>query len=242
MKTTCSLVTKAPRLAPVCLLALMIGGATIVHAQSQKRERGQLAINFLTVVPRGEFSENITNNGYGMSLQGLARIGSTPVLIGGDFGFVVYGSESHRELIGTPLVDFQVRVRTSNVILLPHFIVRAQPRAGLVRPYVDGLIGLKYLYTETSIKDEDTDETIESDTNLSDTSFSYGVGGGLQIPFTKNHETHAVFDVGVRYLRGGRAEYLRKGSIREVNGSVVYDVFSSRTDVLAVQVGVTFRF
>jgi hypothetical protein len=48
--------------------------------------------------------------------------------------------------------------------------------------------------------------------------------------------------VGVRYLRGGRAEYLRKGSIREVNGSVVYDVFSSRTDVLAVQAGVTFRF
>jgi opacity protein-like surface antigen len=222
-------------------MALLIGGATVVQAQTQKQERGQLGFYFLTVAPRGEFGENVTNNGYGIGLQGLARIGSTPVLIGGDFGFVVYGSESHREQFNAT-IPFDVRVRTSNVILLPHFVLRAQPRTGFIRPYVDGLIGLKYLYTETSIKDEDTDETIESDTNLSDTSFSYGVGGGLQIPFTKNSEANAVLDVGVRYLRGGRAEYLRKGSIREVNGLVVYDVFSSRTDVLAVQIGLTIRF
>jgi hypothetical protein len=238
MKTICSLVAKSPNVLSVCLLALLIGGAATVHAQG----RAQLGGYFLTVVPRGEFSENVTNNGYGAGLQVLVPIGSSPFLVGGDFGFVVYGSESHREPISTTIPNLQVRVRTSNNIFLPHFVLRAQPRSGLIRPYVDGLIGLKYLWTQTSISDVDGDEPFASDTNLSDTSFSYGIGGGLQIPLTKGPESRLMLDTGVRYLRGGRAEYLRKGSIREVNGSVVYDVLSSRTDALAVQVGVIFRF
>jgi opacity protein-like surface antigen len=238
MKTICSLATKAPNVLSVCLLALLIGCATIVQAQ----ERVQISGYFLTVAPRGEFSENVTNNGYGAGLQGLVRVGSSPFLVGGDLGFVGYGSESHREIVSATISDFQVRVRTTNNIFLPHFVLRAQPRTGWVRPYVDGLVGLKYLWTSTSISDVDSDETISSDTNLSDTSFSYGIGGGLQIPFTKNRESKVVLDTGVRYLRGGRAAYLRKGSIHAENGSVVYDVFSSRTDVLAIQVGVMFRF
>lgn len=237
MNTICSLVAKSPNVLSVCLLALSIGGVTIVQAQ----DRAQLGGYFLTVVPRGEFSENVTNNGYGAGLQGLVRIGSSPFLVGGDLGFVTYGSESRREQVSAT-IPIQVRVRTSNNILLPHFVLRAQPRSGFIRPYVDGLIGLKYLWTETSIADVDDDESIVSDTNLSDTSFSYGIGGGLQIPLTKGRESRVMLDTGVRYLRGGRAEYLRKGSIREVNGSVVYDVFSSRTDVLAVQVGVMIHF
>ncbi|HKE03376.1 MAG TPA: hypothetical protein VKE91_04920 [Blastocatellia bacterium] len=49
-------------------------------------------------------------------------------------------------------------------------------------------------------------------------------------------------DANVRYLRGSQAEYLKKGSIRQENGLAVFDVLSSRTDVIAVQIGVTFRF
>ena len=121
-------------------------------------------------------------------------------------------------------------------------MLRAQPRTGPVRPYVDGLIGLKHLFTRTSVSDLSDGETIASDTNLSDTSFSYGIGGGLQIPLKRGRGWRVLLDTNVRYLRGGRAEYLRKGSIREENGLVTYDIFSSRTDVMAVQVGVMFSF
>ncbi len=44
------------------------------------------------------------------------------------------------------------------------------------------------------------------------------------------------------YLRGARAEYLKGGSVGRENGSVFFDVLSSRTDVVTVQIGVTFRF
>jgi len=215
---------------------MLIGEATIVQAQAQTKDRVQLGVYFLTVVPRGEFSENLTNNSYGAGVQGLVRIGSSPFLVGGDLALVIYGYESRRD----PTIPD--RVTTSNFIFVPHFVLRAQPRSGFIRPYIDGLIGLKYLWTETSIPDISVDEGAVNDINLSDTAFSYGVGGGLQISPTKERKSRFMLDIGVRYLRGGRAEYLREGSIREVNGTLVYDVFSSRTDVLAVQVGVTVHF
>jgi hypothetical protein len=237
MKTTCLFASKATRVLSVCFLALLIGGATVTRAQER-----QASVYFTTIVPRGEFSENVTNNGYGVSGQILVRLGPSPFLAGGDLGIAVYGSESHREPISTTIPNLQVRVRTSNNILFSHFVLRAQPRTGPVRPYFDGMIGLKHLFTKTSISDLSDDETIASSTDLSDTALSYGFGGGLQIQLTKGPEAKILLDTGVRYLRGARAVYLRKGSIREENGVVVFDVLSSRTDVLAVQIGVTFRF
>ena len=237
MKTTCLFASKATRILSVCFLALLIGGTTVTRAQER-----QASVYFTTIVPRGEFSENVTNNGYGVSGQILVRLGPSPFLAGGDLGIAVYGSESHREPISTTIPNLQVRVRTSNNIFFSHFVLRAQPRTGPVRPYFDGMIGLKHLFTKTSISDLADDETIASNTDLSDTALSYGFGGGLQIQLTKGPEARILLDTGVRYLRGARAIYLRKGSIREENGVVVFDVLSSRTDVLAVQVGVTFRF
>jgi hypothetical protein len=237
MKTICLFVTKAPSVLSVCFLALLIGGPTIVRAQER-----QAGFYFTTIVPRGEFSENVTNNGYGGGGQFLFRLAGSPFLAGGDLGAVIYGSESRREPISSTIPNLQVRVRTTNNIFLAHFVLRAQPRTGPVRPYVDGLIGLKYLFTRTSISDLFDGETIASNTDLSDTTLSYGFGGGLQVPLTKGPEARILLDTNVRYLRGGRAEYLRRGSIREENGQAVFDVLSSRTDVLAVQIGVVFRF
>jgi opacity protein-like surface antigen len=227
MKTTCSLV--------VFLMILMIGDAANIQAQSQEKDHVQGGVYFLTFVPRGEFSENLGNS-YGAGMQGLVRIGSSPFMVGGDLALVIYGDERRLD----PTIS--ERVTTSNYILLPHFVLRAQPRLGVIRPYVEGLIGLKYLWTESSTSEVDIDGNVINDVNLSDTSFSYGVGGGLQISPTKTRESRFMLDIGVRWLRGGRAEYLREGSIRGVNGSVVYDVLSSRTDALAVRAGVTYRF
>lgn len=238
MKIICLFVTKASSVLSVCILALLIGGATVVRAQER-----QLNLYFTTIVPRGEFSENITNNGYGGGGQFLVRLAGGPFLIGGDVGGVVYGSVSRREPISTTIPNLQVEVSTTNNILLSHFVLRAQPRDGRVRPYADGLIGLKHLFTTTSISDTSFGgDTIASNTDLSDTAFSYGFGGGVQVHLAGGNERAILLDTNVRYLRGGRAEYLKKGSIREENGQVFFDVLSSRTDILAVQIGVTFRF
>src|SRR5215813_1043916 len=237
MKVSGLFATKAPSALSVCLLVVFIGGATIARAQEY-----QAGFYFTTIVPQGQFKENITNNGYGGDGHFLVRLGPSPILVGGDLGGVVYGSENHREPISATIPNLQVNVGTSNNIFLAHFLVRAQPRKGLVRPYADGLIGLKHLFTRTTISNLSGGEEIASDTNLSDTTLSYGFGGGIQIPLTKSREGWITLDTNVRYLRGSQAEYLKKGSIRQVNGQAVFDVLSSRTDVIAVQIGVTFRF
>jgi len=237
MKTISLFVTKVPSVLSVCFLSLLIGGATIVRAQEV-----QVGGYFTTIVPQGQFKENITNNGYGGGGFFLVRLGPSPLLIGGDFGGVRYGSENHREPISSTIPNLQVNVGTSNNIFLAHFLLRAQPRKGLVRPYADGLIGLKHLFTRTTISNLSGGEEIASNTDLSDTTLSYGFGGGLQIPLTKGLEGRILLDANVRYLRGSQAEYLKKGSIRQENGLAVFDVLSSRTDVIAVQIGVTFRF
>jgi hypothetical protein len=215
----------------------LIGGATIVNAQER-----QLGIYLTNIVPRGEFSENGVGYGVGGSAQFLVRLGPSPFLAGGDVGLAVYGVENRRDLISSTTPNIRVGVSTDNNIFFSHFVLRAQPRDGPVLPYFDGLIGLKRMYTTTSFTDSSTGEPIDSRTDLSDTALSYGFGGGLQIPLPKGRESRFLLDMNVRYLRGARAVYLTEGSIREENGQVVFDVLSSRTDVLSVQIGFVFRF
>jgi opacity protein-like surface antigen len=228
------------RLSLIAILSLWLGNPTPMQAQEV-----QLGIDFSTVFPLGEFKQNIDNNGYGLGGQFAVRIRRSPILIGADAGFVNYGSEERREPLSPNIPDVELKVRTNNNIVWTHFMLRAQPRTGSVRPYLDGLVGFKYLFTDTQVTDEFDSETIASTKNFSDLTLSYGFGGGVQVRLAdigRGGSRQILLDSKVRYLRGSRAEYLKKGSIRRENGTVFFDVLSSRTDVLALQVGVTFRF
>jgi hypothetical protein len=225
--------------AAVVASAILLTG----HYAPAQAQEIQFGVDFNTVIPRGGFSENITNNGYGIGAQFLVRVAGSPLLVGADAGFVVYGSEKHKQIFSPSIPEFEVEVKTDNNIALTHLLLRAQPRSGAVRPYVDGLIGFKYLFTDTSITNDFNDEELASTTNFSDFTFSYGFGGGVQVRLAAlGNNNEVLLDTKLRYLRGSRAEYLKEGSIRRDSGGVSFDVLSSRTDVVGFQVGVTFRF
>jgi len=211
---------------------------------SDARAQGlQLGIDFTTVIPKGDFSQNITNNGYGVGGQFLVGISRLPISVGFDGAFATYGSEEHTEPISTTIPELRVKVRTNNNIAFAHLLVRAMPRHGTVRPYIDGLIGFKYLFTDTTILNDSNDEELASTKNLSDTTSSYGIGGGVQVRLgALGRRGDICLDGKVRYLAGGHADYLKKDSIRREGGNVFFDVLSSRTDVVTVGIGVTFRF
>ena len=230
--------SRVARLALMAVLIFWVGGATPSRAQEI-----QVGVDFSTLIPRGEFKDNIDNNGYGIGAQFAVRLGRSPILVGADAGFTNYGSEERRELLSPTIPEIELKVKTNNNITWTHFMLRAQPRTGSVRPYVDGLIGFKYLFTDTEVTNEVDDESIASTKNLSDLTLSYGFGGGVQIRMAEiGRGRQILFDSKLRYLRGSRADYLKKGSIRRENGTVSFDILSSRTDVLALQFGVTFRF
>ena len=220
------------------MLLLLWGAAS--NAQAQEIQFG---VDVTTVVPTGDFSKNVTNNGYGVGVQFLRSFGRKPLLLGVDAAFAIYGSDEHKEPISETIPELKVKVQTNNNITLTHLLLRAQPRKGNVRPYADALVGFKYLYTNTSILNDSTGEELASTKNLSDLVFSYGFGGGVQVRLGRVGRSGDIcLDGKVRYLRGARADYLKEGSIRRENGSVFFDVLSSRTDVVTVSVGVTFRF
>ena len=215
--------------------------AAFGQAIDARAQEFQIGFDFLTVFPRGEFKDNIKNNGYGAGGDFLVRLKQSPILIGVDLGGVVYGSETRKVTLLADVPEVRADVTTGNNIFLTHLLVRAEPRHGAVRPYADGLIGFKYLFTNTSINIDS--ENNASETNLSDLTLSYGFGGGVQVRLNPNPKRlEVLLDGKVRYLRGSRAEYLREGSIHRENGAVFFDVLRSRTDVVTAQVGITFRF
>lgn len=222
----------------LCCIAVLLG----IQAAAWGQEM-QLGIDFQTVVPLNRFGDNIGNNSYGIGGQFAIRLGSSPILLGVDGAISRYGSETRRLPLSPTIPEIALDVETDNNIVMGHFMLRAQPRSGTVRPYADALIGLKYLYTDTEIKDDFDDEPIASTTNFSDTAFSYGIGGGVQIQLGKSGVwQRLLLDPKVRYLRGSRAEYLVEGSIDRRNGAIFFDTLTSRTDVFTVQIGITFRF
>jgi|WetSurMetagenome_2_1015567.scaffolds.fasta_scaffold187065_1 hypothetical protein len=226
----------------VTVLLLLACAGTTAIAQSF-----QGGIDFMVGSPQREFRKNVDNVGFGVAGNiGFAPEG-TPVMLGVEFCFMNYGSMERREPFSTTIPDVFVNVSTTNNVVLGHAILRLQPNSGVVRPYLQGMVGFNYLFTETKIENINVPgEEVASSNNLSDGAFSYGAGAGLLIWVYSPPEPGGVSDIfvdlGTRYVFGGEAEYLKEGSVRNVNGRVSYDILKSNTDLLVFHVGVSVRF
>ncbi|MDX1546719.1 MAG: hypothetical protein R3247_07015 [Rhodothermales bacterium] len=224
------------------LALLVLGTALAAPAAAQLRPEGTAT---LTIgVPQGDFADRLDALGYGANVTALVALGRSPVRLGVDGGVLVYGHERRREPLSPTIPDVRVDVTTSNTIGLAHLLFRLQPDLGALRPYADGLFGLKYLATNTSIPTGYGDGI--SHTNFDDVALSYGVGGGLTVPVYRPQGRSEVRGIevqaGARYLFGTPAEYLREGDIVRDDGAVFFTPSRSRTDLLLTHLGVSLRF
>lgn len=197
--------------------------------------------------PQGNFKRNVERNGIG--IEGIAAYShpNSPLTLGINLGFYNYGNQSRKEIFNPNIPEVRVGVRTSNNIFTGHLFTRLEAKERTVRPYVDALVGLNYLFTESKVEDDDRIETIASTTNFDDTAFSYGLGGGLKFKIATSHddmgnELDWFIDLRARYLFGGEAEYLREGALRNNNGTLVYDTSHSSTDLFTVGLGFVVAF
>lgn len=215
--------------------------ANVLAVQAQPRF--QTTFSFSMGFPQGEFGDNVDNTGLGLNAGFNYRIGHSPVLIGVSFGFLQYGSVSRSAPLSLDIPELIVDVHTSNNILAAHFLTRYEfaRYESRIRPYVEGLVGLHYLWTQTSI--DDSDEGISS-TNFDDSTGSFGGGGGVLIGL--HHSAASPFqidlDLGARWLSGGDAIYLTEGSIIREIDTVRYVVTESATNLLITNFGVVFSF
>ena len=227
---------------------LIISILLIAPDTGRCQEMFDAGVSIGIAAPQGEFRDNVDRNGFSFSGSGLIRPGLVPVKFGIELGYINYGSEDRREPFSYTIPDVTVRVERTNNIFLGHMLVRLQQDAGIVSPYLDGLVGLNYLWTATKIRDADNFEEITSSRNLDDLAFSYGIGGGVMFnvyearsPVTDIAKIY--IDLKVRYLYGGEAEYLNEGAVSiDEHSNVSYDVSKSTTDLMLYQIGVVFSF
>lgn len=231
----------------------------VVARPAQAQYKYQAGLSFMLGFPKGEFKDNVNATGIGGGGEFAYSPKSVPLGIGASLGYMVYGKESRREPFSTTIPDVTVEVVTTNSIMVGHLFLRVQNKKGMLQPYMDGLVGFNYLSTDTEIKNinRSDDGEIASSTNLDDAVFSYGIGGGLMMKvYTGNvfkdstktdregqrKKYSLLIDLRMRYITGGEAEYLKKGSIRRENGKVSYDITKSKTDLLTAQIGVILEF
>jgi opacity protein-like surface antigen len=224
-------------------LALLI--ILLTFASERTFAQTHCGVSFTLGFPYNDFRQNTDAVGAGLNINALFPIfKNSPLFVGFDFGYQVYGYRSYRrnldaqivangQVIGTIPMNF--KISNTNNLLNGHLVMRLKAPLKYVQPYVDGLVGFKNLYTRTTIEDltnnsyynnnnnnNNTNESniINSRTNLADWAFSYGYGGGLMFSLSEN----VSLDAKVIFLQGGEARYFDKEStanwdIRFVQGN-----------------------
>ncbi len=229
------------------VIGLLLVNLHLVMAQTPF----QAGFSFMSGFPQGEFGENVKNAGVGLSGYFAYQIPRSPLVLGAGLGFLIYGSESRREPLSPNIPDIVVTVETTNNIFTGHVLARIQPidNRAAIRPYLEGLFGFHYLWTETRLKDSGWyDGHNISSKNYDDGALSYGGGAGLMFRVYQGRKENSGgiysvnIDVGMRYLFGGEATYLKEGDIRRETNQVIYSPSRSKTDLLTAGLGVSFSF
>lgn len=233
------------------LLSMLVSMTLSIDARAQEFH---FDLDFNVGAPQGEFSNEVDRLGWGLGLMGGYKIPETPLLVGLDFGFMNFGIDTRTEPLSSTIPDITVEVENSYNLLTGNLVFRLTGPPSRFRPYVDGLFGFNYFFTQTVLRERGSfaEEEVLRDTNFDDTSLSYGLGSGINVRvFRNNTQTDAAHDMslgsvylnaGVRYMFGREAEYLQEGSISTDNGNVSYDVSRSETDLLYFKFGVNFIF
>lgn len=198
----------------------------------------QFNMRLQTGFPLEEFAtqnESIAFGIGGMLLVPLTEDESV-VSVGLDAGYMIYGMQSEDYIDNN---GFDYTLNTNNNIFESFAMVRFKPRwvDSFVYPYVDGLLGGRYIYTRTTEEEngEELDAFIEQD------GFSFAYGGAGGVLFSLSEEIK--LDIRAVYTQGSKAKYLTKNSIYPdplFPNEFIYDVKRTRTDMLTFQVGITF--
>jgi len=236
-------------------VALFVSVALVLLGNAPLRavEHWQGSLSFSTGFPTGEHRDYQDRTGFGLTMNGALRLGESPVLLGAEFGVLNFGVD-HRSGEIVPY-HYPVDLEDSYNLVQGNLFLRLQPARGNVRPYVDFLVGLNYLWSETEIdRDDWWDDEVWRDeyshTNLDDTAINYGIGAGVQVDLSPRRErdrrrvrdVNVFLDLKARYLLGGKAEYLTKGAMVMEGDELVYYVSESRTHLFTVQLGLGLSF
>jgi len=203
-----------------------------------RRSSGSFAITQSR--PIGGLKDNI-GLGYGGSGAYVFRLDRAGWLsLRADAALVDYGHESMRVPLSSTIGGrIQVKVITSNYIIPVSIGPQLMWPTGSIRPYVTAGVGGQFFFTDSRIAGTDGTSDGLSTTNQSDQTGTWVAGGGVYVPLTNKRGVNASLDLGVQYINGGHAQYLRPGSIEDLpNSQIRITPLESETRMTLVRLGV----
>jgi hypothetical protein len=230
---------------PIVMLALMV--PTLAMA------RLEAGLGLSLGWPAGDFQDEVDFAGGAGGRVGWGTGDESPVkfTLFFDVNYLNYGRESRVEPFSYTIPDVTVRVTTDNFLMHFNPGISVGRSRGIVRPYAEIFGGLTYIATKTKIEDDNLfSESFVESTNFDDFAFNIGGGGGLKFrvwespaKLEKVDLREVLIDIKLSYIKGGEAEYLKKGSIERLeNATIRYDTIKSDTDIVQARIGVYFTF
>ncbi|HYJ80411.1 MAG TPA: hypothetical protein VEW03_12440 [Longimicrobiaceae bacterium] len=226
--------------------ALLLAAASAARAQEDvyapvnEPTGGYAGGSLIFARPQGEFGDFV-QEGWGAGAHYLHRLRRDGLLaVRVDGSFLNYGHERFRVPL-SPTIGGRVTVdvTTDNNIAFLGVGPQLGAPTGVVRPYVNGFVGVSYIFTSSAVEGSSSAEPFANTTNFDDASFSYGGGGGVYVPVRRGPSPISI-DAGLTYRRSGRAEYLLEGGITDnPDGSVTLSPVRSETDLLVFYLGVS---
>ena len=196
------------------------------------------------IFPSGAFDSHVGRDGGVAAIHLAKRSGLSPVFVGLELSFSYYG-HVHRHAYMDNIPEVELDVDTYNNIAQGLFFVRLQPRVGDVSPYFEGLAGVSYIFTDTTVSDDDAEDDVAYDINFDDWTVTAGAGAGVIVRLHGRRGGGGggtFLDFKVRYMAGGRATYLTQGGLVVEGDQVKYTVDRSGTSFVTVQAGLTWFF
>jgi hypothetical protein len=203
------------------------------------------ALDLQLSFPQGEYKSTYAKTGVGIHMNVLRRISEEgPISVGGEFGFLVTGSDSKTfDLLYGGYYD-TYKISASNNILNLAFKARADlvPKERPVLLFIETTIGANLFYSSASIQRETyfgNSQYVDGDNSKGYWAFTWGPGIGLEFPVDKRKQAAIV--VKASYLFGANTTYLTDPYI-DNNGDVYFDQHESKTSMIIAELGFRYSF
>jgi hypothetical protein len=253
-------VSPAGRPLPACLppLTLLV---TLVLPILPAAAQGGIEAGF---GPAGTFPTGVLAAPVGESGAGLLGEADLP-LVGGRLRLgISLGWSQYARYRRTILYEggsgepFEVEELTGHDLVLGHLFLRRTFGRGLLRPHLEALAGFLYPYTGTELSGLRSDEydPVGSTFHRGSTAPSWGLGMGVGLYLhrerdpAESEEEHSTggkgrltaLELRLRWIGGGRADWVRKGSVRIEGGEFHCEVRRTAADLIQPSLLLRFRF
>ena len=226
----------------IVLLVFMIGIATLSYAQPYN-----IDFSFTLGMPKGDFSNSLDRNAFGVDLAFMYQINAElPLHFGIGLIYQTYGyKEGDAAFLGRFGED-DLDVETRNNFSIPQILMRIEPSFYRLSPFLEGSIGVNYIFTDSSISGSYDNDESTYEVNYKDFTTSFGIGAGAKyLIWEKLNENNVYIGfelfIKMKHFLGGEAKYLKEGDMKALSDDVEYIISKSRTDLTTFNIGVVLN-